>query len=227
MSYISEIRTKLITTLSPEIQAKFVDIYQDYLDKVKPLIAACEGLRGEFPGQMLNEIRACFDHMSRCFLENHSDDERKSELNKCKGHITRCVLDGYKIMLLYYHKETENFYSTYSDIPIVLVNNGKFIPELTELVEDARQKAKDAKIAESNAFPDKEKAYPAYQNAILAYDKVHEYIKANASGLASVVQFTEKKSSENEKRENHKNWKFAIISAILGAIFGYLLNWII
>lgn len=96
-------------------------------------------------------------------------------------------------MLLHYHKEIEKFHTSYSEIPIALVDNGKFLSELTRLNNLARQKTIDAKIAEAEAFPNKENSYTAYQQAILAYDNVLEYINANANGLASVTQYTEKK----------------------------------
>lgn len=202
--------------LSGTVQVALFDLFQEYNIRLKPLIAAYESLTGKFPGQILNEIRACNDHVARCFVTGHSESERITEINKARGHVTRSILDGYKHMILYGYDFLTNFHNEYKDIQLSLVNDGKFLPGLLELEGTAKQLTIEARLKEAESFPDKETSYENYQRAILAYKKIETYIRDNATGLANVKQFARVKTV-NERRNN---WKFAIIGAVIGTILG-------
>ncbi len=202
--------------LSETVQSALFNVFNEYNTKLKPLIAAYESLTGKFPGQILNEIRASHDHVARCFVSGHSEAERLGEINKAEGHIIRCILDGYKHMILYGYDFVDNFHKEYQDIQLSLVNDGKFLPELQRLEDFAKQQTIEARLKESESFPNKESSYEYYQKAILAYKDIESHIKANSVGLSNVKQFAQVRT----KKERRNNWKFAIIGAVIGAVLG-------
>lgn len=202
--------------LSDSIQVDLYNLFNEYNTKVKPLIAAYESLTGKFPGQILNEIRACHDHVARCFISGHSEAEKLKEISKAKSHIIRCILDGYKHMILYGYDYVTAFHKEYHDIQLSLVNDGRFFPELQKLEHQARQLTIEARLKEAESFPDKETSYEYYQKAILAYKEIESFIKDNADGLTNVKQFVKVRAKE----ERRNNWKFALIGAVIGAFLG-------
>ena len=205
-----------VSLLSGEVQKALFCLFEEYNCKVKPLIAAYESLTGKFPGQVLNEIRACYDHVARCFVTGHSETERLSEITKARSHIIRCILDGYKHMLLYGYDYVKAFHDEYKDVQLSLVSDGKFLPELRTLEDNAKHLTIKARLKEAQSFPDKEQAYEAYQNAILAYHDIELFINKHADGLSNVKQHALLKT----KKERWNNWKFAIIGAVIGALLG-------
>lgn len=50
-------------------------IYSDYRSIVRPYIAFLELFDGEFPVEILNEIRAVFQHLARCYYNEGVKDE--------------------------------------------------------------------------------------------------------------------------------------------------------
>lgn len=65
-----------------------------YLTLCKPLIGFFEVIENEYPVEILNEIRATFDHLSRLVI---TEDE--NELNKLRSHIYRMCIDSYKFVI--------------------------------------------------------------------------------------------------------------------------------
>ncbi|MHB1254124.1 MAG: hypothetical protein ACYCZ1_08145 [Candidatus Humimicrobiaceae bacterium] len=53
------------------------DLYQDYNNCVRPLIVLVETQTNKFPIGLLNEIRAFNDHISRAFIDDLSDNNKK------------------------------------------------------------------------------------------------------------------------------------------------------
>lgn len=186
-------------------------LYDEYTNTLKPILAMVESFAQEFPGPVLNEIRAVNDHVSRCFIAGRSEAECLKELKKGRGHLIRAILDCYKALLIEYDKKINHFFYQYRDVCIAVVNDGKFLPELIRLYDNAKELAIKAKCTESKSFPEKEDAYIDYKEAILAFAEVDKYIKNNASGLVNATQFAKKQSKNNHK--------FSIYSALWGALF--------
>lgn len=106
---------------------------------------------------------------------------------------------------------------------IAVVDDGKFLPELTKLYDEAKGLAVKARIKESKSYPEKEEAYEDYESAILAFAKVKQHIDKHSDGLANARQY-----AKDQTRNNHK---FSIISALWGTLFGVLasllMNWLL
>ncbi|MDE5624209.1 MAG: hypothetical protein K2I62_06345 [Alistipes sp.] len=206
--------------LSAQVQQSLCELYQKYNTVFKPALAIVESTVQKFPAPVLNEIRAVNDHVARCFVVGKTEADYLSEIRKANGHLIRVTLDCYKIILMCYYDQVEDFKRAYCDVNLSLVGDGQFLPELTRLNGIAVDKAIKARQNESDAFPEKEQAYATYQDAILAYENVLNYIKGHAKGLANAEQHAKRRTRE----ENLRNWKFAVISAILGTLFGWLIS---
>ncbi len=194
------------------VQNAMGKLYDDYTNKLKPTLALAESMTKKFPGPILNELRAVNDHVSRCFIAGRSEDDCLKELQKGHGHLIRAILDCYKTLLIEYDKKIENFFYQYKDVCIAVVNDGKFLPELTLLHDKAIELTVKAKQTESRSYPEKEIAYSKYQDAILAFAEVDKYIKKHSKGLANAKQF-----ARDQSKNNHK---FSIYSALWGTLFG-------
>ncbi len=201
------------------VQKELGELYSRYTSELKPVLSMVECWMLEFPGPILNEIRAMNDHVSRCFFEEKSEKEKLGEIKKATGHLTRAILDCYKCMLIVSEKKINNFFEQYKDVCIALVNDGKFLPRLNELHRIAKELAIKARKKESLSFPNKEAAYEEYEQAINSYNEIDRYIEENSEGLSNATQFAKDKSKESHK--------YSILSAIYGTIFGTIVTLLI
>lgn len=64
-----------VAQMSPAVQDAISKLYAEYTNKLKPLLAFEESVTQNFPGPILNEIRAMNDHVSRCYWANKQEPE--------------------------------------------------------------------------------------------------------------------------------------------------------
>ncbi len=201
---------------SAKVQEALASLYEEYTNKLKPVLAFEESVAQNFPGPILNEIRAVNDHVSRCYWVEKTEAECLSEVNKAKGHLSRSILDAYKYLVIVYEHKVQDFFSQYRNICIAIVDDGKFLPELNRLHAIARDLAFQAKMEEAKAFPNKDLSYEAYEKAVLAYTDVDDYISAHSEGLSNAAQYA--------KDQTKTNYKFAVISAVIGTVLGAIVT---
>lgn len=201
--------------LPVETESELYSLYNQYTESLKPLLAFVEAKVLEFPGPILNELRAVNDHVSRCFstLPPH---ETLIEIGKARGHLTRAMLDCYKLLLISYEDDVKRFYRQYRDVNLTVVNDGRFLPELKGKHKVAQTKSRGAKILESKSFPEKTKAYEAYQEAILAFEAVMKHIEDNADGLTNASQYA--------RNQVKAQIGYCVLSAIIGCLLTLLID---
>ena len=209
-------KVECVAQLSPNIQKAISLLYEEYTNKLKPLLAFEETMAQSFPGPILNEIRALNDHVSRCYWADKSVEECLKEVSKAKGHLSRSILDAYKYLVIVYERRVQDFFSQYKEVCIAIVDDGKFLPELNRLHAVARDLAFQAKMEEAKAFPNKDLSYEAYENAVLAYTDVDDYISKHSNGLSNAAQYA--------RDQTKTNYKFAFISAIIGTALGAIVT---
>ena len=201
-------------------------LYKAYNEEFKPLVALVETTRGKFPGPILNELRAMNDHVSRVFRDGVTVESAEKEIGKANGHLMRATLDCFKVLILAYESSVNTLYEEYKDVNLAVVRDGKFIPTLEELRGKAKSLAIKAKNVESESFPEKEKSYLAYKEAVVAYEKVQKYIEDSWGALAN-ASLVARNMSKEEKRERRKNnWKYAIIGALVSIVLSEIYTWI-
>ncbi len=71
-------------------------------------------------------------------------------------------------------------------------------------------------MEEAKAFPNKALSYEAYEKAVLAYTDVDDYISAHSEGLSNAAQYA--------KDQTKTNYKFAVISAVIGTVLGAIIT---
>lgn len=201
------------------------EIFSIYVNKINPLIVQYEVLSNKFPSEILNEIRAIFTHLARCTMTN--DDKIINEnISKAKGHAKRATLDCYKYNCMAYTDIYNDFMIRYRNVDLSLIDNGKFLPNITKKFSDAQKFIVDAKLSETNLALENRtnEVYEKYENAYLIYNEVY----LNLLDVQEVAEnFLNRLIEDKEKEENRRRKELIIgiaglIFGIIGSIFGLL-----
>ena len=173
------------------------EIYTKYRETLKPLIAEIEALNQHFPIAVLNEIRASFDHIARCYGAN--PDVGKN-IDRAKGHVVRAILDSYKTLIVLFHDRIEAFRKQNKHKDWSTVDGGRFNSKFCELRCTARKcyiEAKRQQDSERNWLE-------AYQ----AYRAVNDFLEDPKN-----VLFVD----EGKYKET---WRSKLLWCIVGAVIG-------
>ena len=157
-----------------EYNVRINEIHSKYINVISPFIMQLEVLDGEFPVEIINEIRAIFGHLSKSHL---SDDEAKVDrnLSKAEGHVKRAILDCYKYLCFAYDDKYEEFGKYYASVDLSDVDNGDFLPVLCKRRKLAIEKLTQAKKLEL-ATSDEDDLYNAFEEAYNAYADVFNFV---------------------------------------------------
>ena len=79
-------------------EEKSTELFSQYNQVIKPLIAEIEARSEKMPQPLFNEIRAFTDHIARCYFPDISDERMLDELEKANRHIVRITLDCFKCL---------------------------------------------------------------------------------------------------------------------------------
>lgn len=143
------------------------NIYAAYLNVISPLVIQLENLDGEFPVEILNEVRSIFTHLARCDASK-DDLYIKENLTKAERHVKRAVLDCFKYLCVSYDEKIKEFEELYKNVDLSYVDNGKFLQKFSSLKKGAIESKKQAQNKElklshdEDVFTDFEHAYNNY-----------------------------------------------------------------
>lgn len=152
------------------------ELYVEYNQTLKPLIATVESLYEKFPTPIFNEIRSFNDHIARCFREKVNDQIINEQLKKAKSHQKRAIFDCFKFLNVEYYKEVKKFEKQARRINLTAIDNGNFWLKYRELKQEAENYVRDAKKIETIDFL---KSYDLFQNAASKYDDLLDFISKN------------------------------------------------
>jgi hypothetical protein len=160
----------VIDSFEKEIES----LYKDYIHDICPLVIQYEVLSGDFPTEILNEVRAIFKHIGDCVL---SDDEevKKEHIQKAKGHIKRSMLDCYKYLCIAYEDYFRDFERLYRQVDLSLIDNGEFLPKLMKTRQAALTFSTDARKLELNHGSPND-VYSAFEIAFNTYVQLHDFV---------------------------------------------------
>lgn len=175
-------------------------IYEQYQNIILPYIIELEVRDGEYPVEILNEIRAIFTHFSRYKLQNAQE-----EIFSAERHVKRAILDCYKYLCISMLEEISDFRAYYRKVDLKLADNGKFLPELDRLECIAKDALKRAKRSEIENNSD-DTQYELFENAYNAYCEASQFIQKSHEAILF--------ASSHSKRTN----TITIISCIIGII---------
>jgi len=176
------------------------EIYVKYRETLKPLIAEIEALNQRFPVAVLNEVRASFDHIARCYGANL---DVSKNIDRAKGHISRAILDSYKTLIVYFHDRIETFRKQNRHKDWSTVDGGRFNSKFCELRCVAKRRYIEAKRQQDSEHN--------WLEAYRAYRAVDDFIE----DAKNVLLVDEGKSKET--------WLSKLLWCIAGAIIGAII----
>jgi hypothetical protein len=114
-----------------------------YYDKYKPLYSRIQTFN-EMPVELVFEVAAAWDHLSRHWRFNESED---GCIDKAARHLKRAVFDAYKLLL----RQTVDEYEDLKRVDTSLIDNGQFDEQLRRLMSEIRSDSVSARTSEGNA----------------------------------------------------------------------------
>ena len=174
--------------MQKEKDTRLIGIYDAYLSVISPFIIQLETLDGEFPVEILNEIRSIFTHLARCSVTD-KDIVYEENIAKAERHVKRAILDCFKYLCVAYDEYFRRFSKINRNVDLSFVDNGKFLHELNRLhIEAVNNKtfAQKKELTTENiedVFDDYEKAYNSYAsiyNLIQSSAKSIDFVKHKA-----------------------------------------------
>jgi len=188
---------------------KIEEVYLFYIDKFKPLYAELVALNNKIPAELLFEIHAAFDHISRYYqLCNEGGEADEAEFSKrAYSHLKRGLLDAFKLRLKYYHNEYEQLISMPG---LDIIDNGQFAADLRENRHKITKAASKARLDEGNKDID-----IALENWYIAYEGIEEFYEKF---------FTNKKLLWAKQVAKRYGFKTLIISIAISFLAGLAAN---
>ena len=120
----------------------FTELFEFYQEKVKLFYSAVQA-ENELPTEILFEINAAFDHLSRFHTYGQSE---KEVVAKAYSHLKRACLDVFKIIL----RDTLLMVGELEKLEISLIDNGAYEKELKALEYSIKQRAIEARRKEGD-----------------------------------------------------------------------------
>lgn len=188
------------STKEPRTIAELFDFYHNY---VKVLYSAVQ-TQNVLPQEVLFEINAAFDHLSRHWTYSESEEDA---VRKCYGHLKRSCLDIFKISV----REARTQYDELRRIDTSTIDNGEFDKKLLALFAEIRLGATMARNMEGNGSSDLEgsiKAFdawqPVYANCLRLEDDFYHH---------SALDWA-------KRRWWLKYWKSTVFAALMAGLAG-------
>jgi hypothetical protein len=125
--------------VTPEDLGQLFDFYYQY---VKPLYSSVQ-LENEIPSEVLFELNAALDHISRIYKYN---DPPENSCEKAYGHFKRACLDMYKIKLRDHTVQWKDLLT----IDVSLIDNGQFEGKMKRARAAIKEKAAQARNEEGD-----------------------------------------------------------------------------
>jgi len=199
--------------LNEAFNARINLIHEQYTNVISPFIMQLEVLDGEFPIEIINEIRAIFGHLSKCHLSN-DDGIIECNLTKADRHINRAIIDCYKYLCIAYNDKYREFECKYIDVDLSDIDNGEFLPLLCKKRKLAIDKLLHAKKLEIS-MSDEIILYASFEEAYNAYADTYNLVNDSFEKLERLKQ----KTNTRESRANRR-YRMGICIGIAGLIIG-------
>lgn len=198
---------------SPGFNKRVNEIHDKYISIISPFIMQLEVLDGEFPVEILNEIRAIFGHLSKCHLTD-VDEIIERNMQKAESHMKRAIVDCFKYMCFAYDDKYTEFENKYIDIDLSDVDNGDFLPLLLCKRKVAIDELIEAKGLELKATNEDE-IYEKFEAAFNAYAEVYNLVYDSFEKLERV-----KKKANNRETTANRRYRTGTIIGLGGLFVG-------
>lgn len=172
-------------------------------------VSVYESRFGEIPIQVWNEYRNALDHFFRNETsqpeETVSDDIPK-HIHRMEGHILRAALD---ILKMYCHKvidDLKNQKNGYKREVLVLVDNGKYLENVTTELESAIELFTVAKTQDLQLSNDEHDCHEVLENYLKAAFKCDELLKYTRDKESAINQAIMAHRAISDNASNHSTW---------------------
>ena len=177
------------------------EVVEFYYDFVKPLYATVQ-TNNSLPQEILFEINAAFDHLTRHWKYQESEPEC---VKKAYSHLKRSCLDVFKLNV----KMASDQFIELRKIDTSIIDNGDFDRQLIELYTRIRQGAKRAKAAEGKSVA----GTPTADHAFTLWGPVFE----DCVTLDKLF-YQNQKVNWARKRQRANVWSDRALSFVLGIL---------
>lgn len=128
--------------MNPPTPATFKELFNFYYDFVKPLHSLVQ-TENEIPSQVLFELSAAQDHISRHFYYSESESV---VCDKAFSHFKRACLDMFKLRLRVHTEQ----WKMLTNVDTSIISNGKFEGEMIALRNQIVTQAREARKKEGD-----------------------------------------------------------------------------
>lgn len=150
-------------------EKRIIALYVEYQENIKPLTFYVERKYHKFPKSLLKEFRDVFDHISRYYEEEATEEYKEENIKKAENHFDRIKLDTFKYVSDYKKREFLRWKRKYSKYDLQSIDNGGFWKEVLNL-EDAGEKIfSEARSIESKDIVN---VCNLIQESTLKYDEI-------------------------------------------------------
>lgn len=179
------------------------ELFAFYHNYVKVLYSAVQ-TENALPQEVLFEINAAFDHLSRMWIYGESEEQ---VVKRAYGHLKRSCLDIFKVAV----REARRQFDELRKIDTSAIDNGEFDKRLLELFSLIRSGATQARSMEGNGQTTPDGPIKAFE----AWQPVY------ANCLRLEENFYHHKALDWAKRRWWlKYWKSTLIAVVLSGIAG-------
>lgn len=157
-----------------EIQEKRISsLYAEYQNDIKPLTFYVERKFHRFPKGLLKEFRDVFDHVSRCYEEDATEQYKEENIQKAENHFNRIKLDTYKYVSDYKKREFVRWKKKYGKYDLQNINDGNFWKTVLDLEDEGEKIFSEARTMESKNIA---KSCEMLQESTIKYDEIFKMI---------------------------------------------------
>lgn len=162
--------------LTEKQEKRIINLYRTYYDDIKPLTVYVERKYHKFPKGLLKEYRDIYDHISRCYCDDATDELIEENLEKAEHHYERIRLDIYRYVCDYKKSVFVNWKRKYSKYDLQSIHDGEFWNSILTLEDDGEKKFFDGREWEAK---DISKACDLLKESFKMYDQIMELIDEN------------------------------------------------
>ena len=182
----------------------FAALFEFYVAEVKPIYARMQA-DGVLPTEILHEINAAFDHVSRNWtIDNESEDQAAL---KAYSHLKRSCLDAFKMRLKEISDQRKELDRMHTDI----IDNGEFDKRRKLLWVQIRNTSIDARKTEGI-----DEQFEKWKSVFNLCEEFEQTYSLNPN-----IDWSHRKRTWEDRR---KNLFWAVAGAVLGAVLGFVLK---
>lgn len=171
----------------------------------------------DFPVELVFEVAAAWDHLSRHWKYGESE---KACVDKAARHIKRAVFDAYKLLL----KNAVDEYDQLLEIDTSLIDNGHYDQQLRLLMSEIRNDSIAARTAEGDTC-----GTDGWNRAFSVWNDAHQKIQRFVTEfyLNPNVDWARRKTTEFSKKRRWEGFWLGLASAVAGAVVYEFIVWLV